>query len=264
MGLGREPSAPKVDLKGLKVEEMDMELKEMVAKQVESKKALNKTVVLNSAIQLLASGGTKVYDSENLTIRTEMETFDVDLFDAQMLKAENEIKMYEMLGKDFSSERRSAQREFDSLVKISSWHKEFNANRDLTPSEITEVKRLVRVKSYVDPYELMASNFEDYTVISGIYTPMELYLIPIGLVNNGNDFEGELDKKSVLDFMKDIARNVELSGKITLPSDAILGSMKLINRSTIACVKRSESHPYSKAIRTIKNWEFITEGGWGI
>ena len=190
--------------------------------------------------------------------------FNIDFFDTMVQASLGLVEMYRALGKDFKSDLRREENTVLALQSISKWFKEYNL-RDFTEiTEITKVTMLAQVKVMVDSLVLIESGYtlnKDYALISGVFTPIETYVVPLKSVGYPNI--NQTDSKAVLNALKRLAVHMErrdVYGPI-LPLNAVIGTMKLVGNSHVIMTVRDQDNPFGRGVGSIRQWRYIDSSG---
>ena len=207
-------------------------------------------------------------ESEIRELRSKVVSYDPEVFEKALAGVAGEIEMYKSLGPEFKREHREAVKQYEALMQINNWIKEYNCKNEYHPDRVDRVSNCIRVKTYFDPVYLRECNFTDYIAFSGMFTVADLYIIPVKFLGINPDRIG--DKATAHCINKELNRVVKemyehpenIHDQVPSMEDANYGTMRLISRTHCAVVARKQDNPIAAHyIRHTLNWNFIHKDG---
>lgn len=205
--------------------------------------------------------------SQIAQLRNKATEYNPDVFSNALKSLEKEVEMYDAAGKDFRSDYLSARRSYESLSTINNWMKKYNCTVEYLDSDVVYCKNVVRVKAYFDQTYVKLMKFEDYVMYSGIFTPVDTYIIPLKLLNiELPDVGSEFNQNNVMKIVNKRIQDIELhpenkNEKLPSIEDANYGTIRIINSTHCAVVAKHQLNPFAISIRSACNWNFIRGDG---
>lgn len=199
---------------------------------------------------------------EEVNELTKVE-YDPSTFKYALESMEKEIEMYKELGSDFKAEYREANRMYVALKHINDWMITYNSKNDIDSDEVQRIKSVVRLHVYFDPIAIKSRKFEDYEFCSGLFTCIDLLVIPLSMLGVDTSIQ-DPDKfmKHLKLKVKDFYLHPELrDSRLPNEVEAIYGSLRVINPTHCAVVVRNQDNPFVDNIYRSSNWRYIHKDG---
>lgn len=198
--------------------------------------------------------------------RTKPSVFNERFFSDQLDELGELVARYATMGKEFKKEYIEYSRMYNALIKIDEWFKDHNSSENFG-DDIVKVKKLVHAKTYYDKGTMFNTKFKDYVYIGGLYTVVEMYIIPFERVKYTYPDKSLLEtmRRVSLDMCKPTLKDPDREyNNYNLPEDGNYGTSRAISPTHFALFVHNQDNPFANQISRMSQWRYILPDGSAI